>query len=68
MEPYFREMFDGLKKTADGLILANEGIKKAVDAALRAKDEHEGLRETVQRLEKRVLDLVERMNRREGAS
>jgi hypothetical protein len=37
------------------LIQANEGIKRAVDAALAAKNEHEDLRETVLRLEGLVL-------------
>jgi hypothetical protein len=39
-----REMFEGLKQTADGLIMANEGIKRSVDAALHAKEEPEDLR------------------------
>lgn len=56
----FREMFEALKHTAEGMIQANEGIKKMADAALRARDEHEDLRETVGRLEGLVLDLVRR--------
>lgn len=56
MADHFREMFESLKQTAEGLIQANEGIKRAVDAALAAKNEHEDLRETVQRLEVLVLD------------
>jgi hypothetical protein len=48
-------MFESLKQTAEGLIQANEGIKRAVDAALAAKNEHEDLRETVLRLEGLVL-------------
>jgi hypothetical protein len=55
MADYFREMFESLKQTAEGLIQANEGIKRAVDAALAAKNEHEDLRETVLRLEGLVL-------------
>jgi len=55
MADYFREMFESLKQTAEGLIRANEGIKRAVDAALAAKGEHEDLRETVLRLEGLVL-------------
>jgi predicted nucleic acid-binding Zn-ribbon protein len=47
----FRPVFEGLKQVADGLILANEGIKKLADADLSARDEHEDLRETVARLE-----------------
>ena len=52
---YFRETFEALKQTAEGLILANEGIKRAVTAALGAKQEHEDLRETVHRLESLVV-------------
>ncbi len=55
MADYFREMFESLKQTAEGLIQANEGIKRAVDAALSARNEHEDLRETVLRLEGLVL-------------
>ena len=55
MADYFREMFESLKQTAEGLIQANEGIKRAVDAALAAKSEQEDLRETVLRLEGLVL-------------
>jgi hypothetical protein len=51
----FRAMFEALKQTADGLIQANEGIKKMADSALLARDEHEDLRETVHRLETLVL-------------
>jgi hypothetical protein len=54
----FREMFEALKQTAEGMIQANEGIKRMADAALLARDEHEDLRETVARLEGLVLDLV----------
>lgn len=56
MADYFREMFEGLKQTAEALIRANEGLKRAVDAALAAKNEHEDLRETVHRLEALVLE------------
>lgn len=56
MADYFREMFESLKQTAEGLIQANEGIKRAVDAALASKNEHEDLRETVHRLEGLVLE------------
>lgn len=58
MADYFREVFEGLKQTADGLILANQGIKRAVDAALDAKGDHEDLRETVHRLESMILALT----------
>lgn len=58
MDP-FREVFEGLKHTAEGLIMANEGLKKMADAALAARDEHEDLRETVHRLESLVLQLGE---------
>lgn len=57
MDQYFRDAFEGLKQTADGLILANEGIKRAVDAVLMAKEEHEELRVTVQRVEAELLEL-----------
>ena len=43
-------MFEGMKQTADGLILANQGIKRMADAALLASDEHDDLRETVRQL------------------
>lgn len=56
MADYFREMFESLKQTAEGLIQANEGIKRAVEAALAAKNEHEDLRDTVHRLEALVLE------------
>jgi hypothetical protein len=56
MQPAFREMFEGMKQTADGLILANQGIKRMADAALRANDEHEDLLETVRRLETLVME------------
>jgi hypothetical protein len=58
---YFRETFEGLKQTAEGLIQANQGIKRAVEAALAAKSEHEDLRETVHRLEALVLDLTKQV-------
>jgi hypothetical protein len=58
---YFRETFEGLKQTAEGLIQANQGIKRAVEAALAAKNEHEDLRETVQRLEGLVLELTKQV-------
>lgn len=55
MNPAFRDMFEGLKETANALIAANEGIKRVAEAALRANSEQEDLRETVQRLESLVL-------------
>jgi hypothetical protein len=61
MADYFRETFEGLKQTAEGLIQANQGIKRTVEAALAAKNEHEGLRETVHRLEGLVLDLTKQV-------
>lgn len=45
-----------MKQTADGLILANQGIKRMADAALVANDEHEDLRETVRRMETIVME------------
>ena len=55
MADSFRPVFESLKQVADGLILANEGIKRLADAVLAARDEHEDLRETVGRLESLVL-------------
>ena len=55
MADSFRPVFDGLKQVAEGLILANEGIKKLADAVLEARDEHEDLKETVTRLESLVV-------------
>ena len=57
MADSFRPVFEAMKQTADGLILANEGIKKMADAVLGARDEHEDLRETVHRLEGLVMRL-----------
>jgi hypothetical protein len=57
----FRDMFEALKQTAEGVVQAMNGVKKMADAALLARDEHEDLRETVQRLEALVLDLVRRL-------
>jgi hypothetical protein len=75
MADYFRQMFEALKETADGLIAANQGIKRAVDTALAAKDEHIDLRETVQRLESLIVDqgrelhaLRDELRRRNGGS
>lgn len=61
MADYFRETFEALKQTAEGLIQANQGIKRVVEAALGARDEHEDLRETVHRLESLVLDLTKQV-------
>ena len=52
---YFRETLEGLKQTAEGLIVANQGIKRAVEAALAARSEHDDLRDTVHRLEALVM-------------
>jgi hypothetical protein len=51
----FRPLFESMKQVADGLILANEGIKRLADAVLAARDEPEDLRETVGRLENLVI-------------
>ena len=51
----FRPVFESMKQVADGLILANQGIKGLADAVLAARDEHEDLRETVARLESLVI-------------
>jgi hypothetical protein len=55
MAESFRPVFDGLRQVADGLILANQGIKNLADAVLAARDGHEDLRETVHRLESLVV-------------
>jgi hypothetical protein len=55
MAESFRPVFEGLKQVADGLILANQGIKNLADAVLAARDEREDLRETVHRLESLVI-------------
>lgn len=52
---YFRETLEGLKQTAEGLIVANEGFKRAVEAALAARSEQEEIRETVHRLDALVM-------------
>lgn len=61
MNPIVRELMEGLKQTAEGLVVANNGIKRVVDAALAANGEHEDLRETVARLEALILDLSRRL-------
>jgi len=72
---YFRDGFEGLKQTAEALIVAHEamaraneamaganaGLKRAVEAVLAARNEHEDLRETVHRLESLVLDLTKQV-------
>lgn len=60
MVDHFREVVEGLKQTAEGLIQANVGIKRTADAVLAAKEEPEDLRETVRRLETLVEELVRR--------
>jgi hypothetical protein len=66
MPDHFREMFEALKETADGMIMAMTGLKRVADAALAAQEEHEELRheelrESVRRLEETVMDLVRRL-------
>jgi hypothetical protein len=56
MDSGFREMFEGMKQTADGVILANQDVKRMADAALQANDEHDDLLETVRRLETLVME------------
>jgi transcriptional regulator with XRE-family HTH domain len=51
----FRPMFESLKQVAEGLILANEGVKRLADAVLNASQAHEDLRDTVARLESLVI-------------
>ncbi len=62
MADSFRPVFEGLKDAAQHLMAASSEIQqagaalvRAADAALRAKDEHEDLRETVARLEGLVI-------------
>lgn len=71
--PPSRQMLEALKKTADGMIAAsdgmiaaNKGLKKIADAALLARDEHDDLRDTVQRLEGLVMELIQRQRDRAG--
>jgi hypothetical protein len=58
MADYFNEAVAALKETAEALIHANQGIVRAAEAVLAAKDEHKDLRETVHRLEALVMDLT----------
>lgn len=64
MADVYQRMFEALKQTADGLILANEGIKKTADAALAARTEHDDLRESLRQLQALVLELVNRLPER----
>lgn len=74
MDQYFRDAFEGLRSCAQHLMAANDALAhagadlvKVTTAALQAKDEHEDLRETVQRLKRTVLDLVREVRElREG--
>jgi phosphate uptake regulator len=79
MDPYFRDLLEGLKHSAVEmqaaqvhLVEASQAIQRAgdhliktADAALHAKNEHEDLRVTVNRLEQLVLELRDRLNGRE---
>jgi len=65
MDATFRKMFEAMKQTAEALIdanqamvRANEGIVRVSQAAMAANEEHEELRDTVQRLEALVMELV----------
>jgi hypothetical protein len=53
-DPY-RPVFEGLKQVADGLILANQGVKALAEAVFATRDDGEDLRETVHRLESLVV-------------
>jgi transcriptional regulator with XRE-family HTH domain len=55
MSNTFRPVFESLKQVAEGLILANEGVKRLADAVLTASQAHEDLRDTVARLESLVI-------------
>ena len=52
------EMFEALKRTAHESIRANEGVRQAMDVALRAPEKPGTLREAVERLEARLMDLA----------
>lgn len=68
MDPSVREALEALKETADGLMTANQGIKRAADAMLHARHEHDDLRETVRRLEGLVEDLLRQQRDNNGHS
>jgi predicted nucleic acid-binding Zn-ribbon protein len=61
MRDSFRDAVAALKETADALIAANLGIKKAADAVLNAREDYADVRETVERLETEVMDQGQRM-------
>lgn len=61
MDPIFRELMEGLKQTAEGLVQANLGIKRMAEAALAANREQGDLRETVTELQTLVLELLDRV-------
>lgn len=56
MSDAFREMFEGLRDTAEALIVANTALKKMADAALQAREDFGDVRETVHRMEERMLE------------
>lgn len=74
MDDYFRVTFEGIQEASIALIAsstslveANQQLAKAgvalarvTDAVLHTRDEHEDLRVTVTRLEKLVLELLNR--------
>jgi hypothetical protein len=62
MNPAFREMFEGLRDMADALIAANTALKKTAEAAVRAQEEHDDVRDTVHRLEDLVMELLRRQD------
>ena len=73
MDSVFREMKQALKEAAEhmleahqAMIRSTESIVKVADAANRAEAEHEDLRDTVARLERLVIELVDRAKRNGG--
>jgi hypothetical protein len=62
MADTFRPVFDAMQETAAAFVEASEanaragrGIQKMLDAAMHAREEHEDLRVTVNRLEALVI-------------
>ena len=63
MRDSFRPMFDALRKASghltaatNSMIAANNSFGEVIDAAIAANEEHEDLRETVNRLEQLVIE------------
>jgi X-X-X-Leu-X-X-Gly heptad repeat protein len=72
MDP-FQPMIEGLQRATNGLVQANAGLVEAstgiaqlAEAMRGAYQEHEDMRETIQRLERLVLDLRDRIDGRQA--